>query len=131
MDFYGRLASALDRLSPPGSYYKKRFDSLSHAGALNERLANLAGMLQSLRDEYVNDYLQTVQEIIHAEMFSNFLDMASYLNDQGYKDPAAVVTGSVLEQHLREIAKRKGGIDLVDGKGKPRKAGLLNQDPTH
>src|SRR5277367_5058982 len=44
---------------PPGSYYKKRFDSLSHAGALNERRASLAGMLQSLRDEYVNDYLQT------------------------------------------------------------------------
>ncbi len=83
-------------------------------------------MLQALKTEYEKGYLQTVQEIIHGNTFASFLDMAIYLRDQGYKDAAAVIAGSVLEQHLRELCN-KNGIPTIDN-GRPRKAETLNQE---
>jgi hypothetical protein len=80
-------------------------------------------MLQALRADYKAGYLQTVQELVHANVFSDFLDMASYLHEQGYKDPAAVIAGSVLEEHLSQ----KHQIPTEE-KGKARKAEMLNQD---
>lgn len=37
------------------------------------------------------------------EVFSNFLEQAGYLLAEGYKDAAAVMIGSVLEQNLRQL----------------------------
>ncbi len=37
--------------------------------------------------------------------------MAEYLLKEGYKDPAAVITGSTLEEHLRKLCI-KNGIDI-------------------
>ena len=53
-------------------------------------------------------YMQSAEELIHGELFSDFLEMASYLLDEGYKDPAAVLGGASLEGHLRQLAKRLG-----------------------
>jgi hypothetical protein len=120
---YMRIASALDRLSPPNSVYRK-----ADAGTLSERIRSAAGRLSALREEYALGYLKTFQELVHADMFSDFLDMAYYLNEQNYKDPAAVIAGSSLEQHLRELAKKDGTINLVDAKGKPIRAEVINQE---
>lgn len=43
------------------------------------------------------------QKIIAAEIFSDFLEMAEHLLEQGYKDPAAVMIGSVVEENLRKF----------------------------
>ena len=40
---------------------------------------------------------------MHAELFADFLEMADYLLSEGYKDPAAVLGGSMLEEHLRQL----------------------------
>jgi hypothetical protein len=47
--------------------------------------------------------------------------------EQGYKDPAAVIAGSVLEGYLRKLAE-KASIALVQGNGSPNKADLLNSE---
>jgi len=62
--------------------------------------------LRALRADYVAGNLQSVIEIVHADAFADFLDMADYLLQRGYKDAAAVLAGSVLEEHLRKLAKR-------------------------
>ena len=57
--------------------------------------------------------------------------MAQHLLDENYKDPAAVVIGSVLEEHLRNLCvKNKVDITFIDGKGKTvnKKASTLNDD---
>jgi uncharacterized protein (DUF2164 family) len=59
-------------------------------------------MLQAHRQDYEAGYLQSVVELVHADIFADFLEMADYLLQQGYKDPAAVITGSVFGAHLRE-----------------------------
>jgi hypothetical protein len=46
---------------------------------------------------------------------------------QGYKDPAAVVVGTVLEEQLRKLSQ-KAGISLEQVNGAPKKADGLNSE---
>jgi hypothetical protein len=70
-----------------------------------------------------------VAELIHAEVFSDLIGMAHELQTSGYKDAAAVITGSVLEDHLRKLAA-KGGLEVEKGDGSPKKADALNAELT-
>ncbi len=109
--------AALKRFSPPGSVYLDRMNaalSTVVAGTGNRGAKNIAmltglhGVLQALRADYAADRLQSFQELIHADLFSDFLEMAEYFLEEGYKDPAAVMAGGVLEEHLRKLCGRYG-----------------------
>ena len=52
--------------------------------------------------------------------------MAEHLSNQGYKDPAAVLVGSVLEEHLRKLCLKNSLPVLVGVTHK--KADSLNAD---
>lgn len=70
-----------------------------------------------------------IKGLVSAEVFSDFLDMASYLLEQGYKDAAAVMIGSVLEEHLRQLCQ-SNSIDTFDtknGRKIPKGGNMLNQ----
>ena len=82
-------------------------------------------MLQALRADYAAGYLRTLEELIHADLFGDFLDMAKHLVGNGYKDAAAVVGGSSLEAHLRQLAS-KAGVPTEDDDGRPLKTDRLN-----
>jgi hypothetical protein len=86
------------------------------------------GIVKSLLDDIRCGYLKSAEELIHGEVFSDFLEMADYLLANGYKDSAAIVTGSTLEAHLRQLAA-KAGVD-VELNGKPKKASQLNDELT-
>ena len=86
----------------------------------------MAGILKALREAYRAGYLSSVEESVHADVFSDFVEMADHLLAEGYKDPAAVVIGSTLEGHLRKLAM-KNGI-APDNAGRPKKADQLNAD---
>jgi hypothetical protein len=68
----------------------------------------LSGILSALRADYEAGRLRSFEELIHADLFSDFLEMAEYLLDEGYKDPAAVIAGGVLEEHLRKLCGKHG-----------------------
>ena len=89
------------------------------------------GILQSARDEMVGGWLQSTKGIVSAEVFADFLEMAEYLLSEGYKDAAAVMVGSVLEEHLRQLCI-KAGIDIhklkADGSREPKRANSLNDE---
>lgn len=95
-------------------------------------LIKVLGVLDALYSDICAGHLNTLSELIHAELFSNFLEMADHLLSEGYKDPAAVIAGASLEEHLRQLCI-KSGID-VDAQGKsgthPKKADQLNADLT-
>jgi len=87
-------------------------------------------ILQAIQSEIRGGWLFTVKGLIAAELFSDFLEMAEHLLESGYKDPAAVMVGSVLEEHLRQLCG-KHGIPTEDdrnGKSVPRKADGLNAE---
>ena len=86
------------------------------------------GILKAVKNEIDGGWAFTVKRLISAEIFSNFLEMAEYLLTEGYKDPAAVMAGSVLEEHLRQLCiKNSIPIESIkDGKPIPKKADLIN-----
>lgn len=66
-------------------------------------ILTLFGVLGALRQAIEYDFLQSARERIHGEVFTDFLDMAGYFHEMGYKDAAAVMAGGVLEQHIRQL----------------------------
>jgi hypothetical protein len=107
--------------APFGSGAAIKLNSPHYQGRL------LASILAAMREDYAAGYTQTISELIHADLFSDFLEMAQHLMSEGYKDPAAVLAGSVLEEHLRKLCD-KNGLPVTDANGKPLKADRINAD---
>jgi hypothetical protein len=124
------MVATIERFAPPGSMYltstRATMKKMGEYNAVN--VPYVVGNLRALRAAYDSGYLETVAELVHAEMFADFLEMAEYLLSGGYKDPAAVLGGSVLEERLRQLAI-KHNIPIDTG-GKPKKADLLNSELT-
>jgi hypothetical protein len=89
-------------------------------------LKSLYGITKGLARDYKGGYIRKIEELIHAELFSDFLEMAEYLLDKGYKDSSAVLIGGVLEEHLRKLCL-KNNITIEEN-DKPKRAQRLNQD---
>ena len=112
-----------------GHPYYKDFDKQTDA-AWPATIKGARGTLKALRGDIEGDWLTSMRGLVSAEIFSDFLDMAEHLLNEGYKDPAAVLLGGVLEERLRQLAilqeipvsAEKGGATT------PRKASSLNQD---
>jgi hypothetical protein len=86
------------------------------------------GILTSIRDDITGGWIETTKGLVTAEVFADFLEMAGHLHDEKYKDPAAVVVGSVLEEHLRQLCAA-ASIPVDDpASGRTRKADSLNAD---
>lgn len=92
---------------------------------------HVIGVIKALRDDLSNDYLKSLSELIHSDVFSDYLEMANYLLSEGYKDPAAVIAGSTLESHLRKLCGKSSiEIEYENNKGSlvPKKAESLNSE---
>jgi hypothetical protein len=93
---------------------------------------NGINILLSIKNEIENDWLISIRQMVSAEIFSDFFEMSKYLLDQKYKDAAAIMIGSVLEEHLRLLCKTHS-VDLAILKGDdliPKKADTMNADLT-
>ena len=88
------------------------------------------GILSAAREELEGGWLTTTKGLISAEIFSDFLEMAQHLLGEEYKDPAAVMAGSVLEEHLRQLCQKHGisTETTKQGRPQPKKADALNSD---
>lgn len=109
------VSATLTRLAPTGSPYRE-----------SRTLKGKIGSLRALRRDYDEGYLSSLHGLIRAELFADFLEMAEHLLGQGYKDPAAVLIGGVLEEHLRALCIVRA-IALSDS-GKPKKADSMNNE---
>ncbi len=105
-------------------------DVLTHESWDTTKLKNIIGIVEALKCDLEAGYLQSAEELIHGEVFSDFLEMASYLLEEGYKDPAAVVGGASLEGHLRQLCKKLDiEITINDTKEiRPKKTDSLNAE---
>ena len=129
--FLTRAYSAVERITPSNSVYRRRADAIRSREYPYEREAeDLAQILQALRVDIAGGYVQKIEQLVHGEMFDDFLEMASHLSETGYKDAAAVITGSALETHLRHLAKAaKISIEITSSRGiEPKKADAINAD---
>lgn len=101
------------------------------ASGVSDSVSAGIGILTAAHGELAGGWFRTTVGLVSAQIFSNFVDMAEHLLSEGYKDAAAVMIGSVLEQHLRQLASNHGvPTALVDPKGRqvPKRADVLNAD---
>jgi hypothetical protein len=120
-----RLMATIVRLAPANSPYVLRAATIK--GHHGYEVQNLGGILQALRADIEAGYVQTLMELVHADVFADLLEMADELQSKRYKDAAAVIAGSVLEEHLRKLAG-KTGVDIERPDGSPKKADTLNNE---
>ena len=126
-----RLRATLKCLAPLNSPYPgviEREEGISNGAYIDQ----LAGSLAALQGDYLNGLLLNFVELVHADLFSDFLEMAAHLLEKNFKQPAAVLVGCVMEQHLHKLCT-KHGIDLSPkdaktGENKPRSSESLNQE---
>ena len=119
------------RVAGAGSVYEQQMSNLTTDAYNRSSPQSLMGVLQALRNDVAAGYLDSLVEIVHAELFTDFMDMASHLHEEGYKDAAAVIAGSVLENHIRQLCVKQGvDVEATASSGAivPKKADVMNAD---
>lgn len=120
----------LERLAGPNSIYRQAAQEPLDNNFLMTNpyaLAPIIGAVLTFRADVEAGFTRTTAELIHADVFADFLEMAGELLQSGYKDPAAVVAGSVLEERLRQLGE-KHGVEIRHADGNFKKADTLNAD---
>lgn len=127
--FRSAVLSFIDRIY--GQQHPHYIQFSKHTGdTYTWNAKNGVAILEAIRAEISGGWLISIKGLIAAEIFTDFLEMAEYLISNGYKDPAAVMAGSVLEEHLRQLCKKES-IDTEETKEDrqvPKKADRLNAD---
>ena len=101
-----------------------------HEYIRSDQVRSGISVISALQAEIRGGWLRSLSSLVAADIFSDFLDMAGHLQEQGYKDAAAVISGTALEGHLRKLCTSRG-IALADDKDGipvPRKADRLNAE---
>lgn len=115
-------------VGPENAYYKQALEVVGKNSGIswNGNIPKLYGIAQSVKRDIKHGYLTRTKEIISAELFSDFIEMADHLTSEGYKDAAAVLLGGVLETHLKKLAEAND-IELLQG-ARPKRAEKLNEE---
>ena len=130
-EMFAAAVAAIERATPQRSAYRHMLDALhdsSNAKYVVDviNMAGSIGIARPVRRDIDNGFVTESAAMVHAETFDEFLDMAVHLCEQGYKDAAAVIGGSSLETHLRNLA-RKFQV-AVTSNDRPKKADLINAE---
>lgn len=133
---YGIIArsiSAAQKICGEDSPYSKQITFLSalDTAALSYKTESIIGVIKALIADIEDGYLENISEMVRGEMFDDFTDMALHLLNEGYKDAAAVIAGSSLEIHLRQLCDKEGiptTITAANGDTRHKKAEQLNQE---
>lgn len=129
-----RSGQLVDNLSSQKSIYRARLHSLFENNDFSFIQGNsgggveiLLGIVEGTYHDYQIGLLNNVRDLLRAEIFGDFLEMGEYLLKKDYKDAAAVIIGSVLEDALRKLAE-KNRINIKRDNGDLKTIEPLNQD---
>jgi hypothetical protein len=122
-----RIQAAIDRLTVPTSTHAREAERQRDNEQPAFRLIELVGIATALRDDIAAGWLESVAEVVRADTYNDYLEMADGLLGQRYKDAAAVIAGTSLEVHMKSLAT-KHGVSLQAASGSPKTADALNSD---
>ncbi len=90
---------------PESEYYKQFVASQTSNtyGTNHDIMKNLRAVFNATRNDFEKGYLNSVRNLIQAEVFSTELDQAKELLSTGYVVASAVIAGVVLETSLRQM----------------------------
>lgn len=126
-----RSRAAIERASGQDSAYSRQVQEILGQKTYDfGKLHMIIGVVEALVNDLQSGYLSSASELIHGEIFGDFLEMADHLFDEGYKDAAAVIVGGTLESHLRQLCSRNSiPVEVNTAKGtQPKKADAMNSD---
>ncbi|MHC4122916.1 MAG: DUF4145 domain-containing protein [Planctomycetota bacterium] len=93
------------------SYYRKIEALYVENRGQSYIMPGCLGILKALYEDLKLGLLEDTKALITAEVFTDFIEQAEYLLNEGYVLPAAVIARTVLEDALRTLC-RKNDIDL-------------------
>jgi len=127
--FRSASLSFLNRVFGPNHIHTREFSERVKDNYPTNAEAGI-NILQAARYEIENGWLFQIKGLVSAEIFADFLEMAEYLLEEDYKDAAAVMIGSVLEEHLRKLCDKNAipVTTIKDDKHVPLKAEILNHE---
>jgi hypothetical protein len=73
-----------------------------------ERLCRVKAVFLAAKEDFEGGYLNTVRNLVHAEVFGSELEQAGELLAAGYASAAAVIAGVVLETTVRNLCTANG-----------------------
>jgi hypothetical protein len=111
----GRIGEIVRKLCGPDSKHMISYDSVLVGTDFYRMHSNhyrhigvIQGVIQALQHEFEMGLLTDFRGLVQVDIFGDFLEMGEYLLDEGYKDAAAVIIGTVLEDTLRKLAEANG-----------------------
>jgi len=135
-EFIASSRAAVFRISGEDSDFVKEYGQIEDrfSGRYTDTRAamvpSLVGLLKAMKKALESGYLARFEQLVHADTFAEFLGMAQYLLEQGFKDAAAVLAGGVLEVHIKNLAQKHGiEIELEkNGRMVSKHIEVLNHD---
>jgi Domain of unknown function (DUF4145) len=87
------------------SQHFKHFEEATHGSYSTswDILERMGTVFLAAKEDFEGGYLSSVRSLVQAEVFESELEQATELLSSGYRLPAAVVAGIVLETTLREL----------------------------
>jgi len=79
----------------------------SKKGNRVENAMSVVGSLKSIKENLDDGLLIDFEDIVYAEAFSNLMDQAEYLYEQGYFLASGVILRAVLEERLKKLCEQK------------------------
>jgi hypothetical protein len=107
------VLSLLTRVFGVDSPTCSQFQQLADArrGTDHQRFSLLLAIFKSAKSDYEGGYLFNIRSLVHAEVFADELEQAAhFLDSGGYKVPAAVIAGTVLEVTLRNLCDQRPNL---------------------
>ncbi len=129
--FFAYAVAAVAEITGEQSGFSKQIGEIRGCNwSWSVRAEGIVGVVQAVQAAIDSGLLEGYRKLIRGELFSDYLDMARHLLDEGYKDAAAVIAGSSMEVNLRSLCVRHDipTSDQKNGKEIPRKAESLNTE---
>jgi len=97
------VQNLLVRVFGDQSEHYKNYTALVTRHLFYSPVLHAQGVLIAAKDDYEQEQLFDVRQLVEAELFDDFLEQAGSLLASGYFQPAAVIAGSVLEDGIRKL----------------------------
>lgn len=106
------LLSLLGHLGKP---WQDMYESSKEGNRLENALSVL-GSLKSIKESLDDGLLTGFEDIVYAEAFSDLVEQAEYLYEQGFFLASGVLLRAILEERLKKLCERTG---CLPGKARP------------
>lgn len=106
-----KVRSLLERACGVQSTHLKMYldaEKLVSYGSRLNQLKRMKAVFLAAKEDFEGGYLNSLRNLVQAEVFSNELEQAEELLSSGYATAAAVIAGVVLETTLRDMCTTHG-----------------------